>query len=345
MKHQLRLYFTILSTVLFLSCNKEKNDLIYETQIAKVEPIIGELEVSGRVEANDTKKIFIDKKLKVKSVFIQEGDYVEKNQLLITFDNNELNKLKRNIKQEKILLEKLEREYKIEQELFKIGGSPKNTSLELKEQIDVKKLALLTLEEDLLETKEEIKSPVSGTITKLLAQENYSVNTDEPLLTLTDLTNIKIILEIPEYEVEDIEINQKVEIKPELFEQKNSYKGYISRISKISRTSKNTSENVLEAEVQTNEKIQKLVPGFKVSATIYIDSKTNGILISKTALLFKDNKYIVFVVNNNNILEEREVSYNVLKGNKIHITSGIQKEEKYILFPTEDLIEGMQINS
>ena len=41
MKHQLRLYFTILSTVLFLSCNKEKNDLIYETQIAKVEPIIG----------------------------------------------------------------------------------------------------------------------------------------------------------------------------------------------------------------------------------------------------------------------------------------------------------------
>ncbi len=345
MKHQLRLYFTILSTVLFLSCNKEKNDLIYETQIAKVEPIIGELEVSGRVEANDTKKIFIDKKLKVKSVFIQEGDYVEKNQLLITFDNNELNKLKRNIKQEKILLEKLEREYKIEQELFKIGGSPKNTSRELKEQIDVKKLALLTLEEDLLETKEEIKSPVSGTITKLLAQENYSVNTDEPLLTLTDLTNIKIILEIPEYEVEDIEINQKVEIKPELFEQKNSYKGYISRISKISRTSKNTSENVLEAEVQTNEKIQKLVPGFKVSATIYIDSKTNGILISKTALLFKDNKYIVFVVNNNNILEEREVSYSALKGNKIHITSGIQKGEKYILFPTKELIEGMEINS
>lgn len=121
-----------------------------------------------------------------------------------------------------------------------------------------------------------------------MAQENYSVNTDEPPLTLTDLTNIKIILEIPEYEVEDIEIDQKVEIKPELFEQKKSYEGHISRVSKISKTSKNTTENVLE---------------------------------------------------------EREISYSALKGNKIHITSGIKEGEKYILFPTEDLVEGMKINS
>lgn len=345
MKLQFKIHFIIFSSILLLSCNKKNNSLTYETQTAKIEPVIGQIEVSGRVEANDTKKIFIDKKLKVKSVFIQEGDYVEKNQLLITFDNNEINKLKRSIAQEKISLEKLEREYKIEQELYKIGGSSKNSAIELKEQINIKKLALLTLEEDLSETKEEIKSPVSGTITKLLAQENYSVNTDEPLLTLTDLTNIKIILEIPEYEVEDIEIDQKVEIKPELFEQKKSYEGHISRVSKISKTSKNTTENILEAEVQIKEKIEKLVPGFKISAIIYVDSKRNGILISKTALVFKNNKYIVFIVNNENILEEREISYSALKGNKIHITSGIKEGEKYILFPTEDLVEGMKINS
>ena len=44
----------------------------------------GYIEADGNVAANDTKKVFVDKKLKVDEVFIQEGDYVEKGQKEIT---------------------------------------------------------------------------------------------------------------------------------------------------------------------------------------------------------------------------------------------------------------------
>ena len=44
------------------------------------------IDADGKVEANDTKKVYVDKKLKVKEIFVKEGDYVEKDTILMTFD-------------------------------------------------------------------------------------------------------------------------------------------------------------------------------------------------------------------------------------------------------------------
>ena len=63
--------------------------------------------------------------------------------------------------------------------------------------------------EDLAKTAEKIESPVSGTITSLTAQENYLVDTNSPLLEIADLSDIKIVLEVAEYDVKDIKLGQR----------------------------------------------------------------------------------------------------------------------------------------
>ena len=83
----------------------------------------GYIDVNGKVEANDTKKVFVDKKLKVDEVFIQEGDYVEKGQILMTFDETERNNIIRNLKREELSLAKAKRNLEVEKELLKLGGS------------------------------------------------------------------------------------------------------------------------------------------------------------------------------------------------------------------------------
>ena len=54
-------------------------------------------------------------------VFVQEGDFIEKGQLLMTFDETERNNIERNLEREKLALSKLKRDYNVEKELYKIG--------------------------------------------------------------------------------------------------------------------------------------------------------------------------------------------------------------------------------
>ena len=310
----------------------------------------GYIEADGNVAANDTKKVFVDKKLKVDEVFIQEGDYVEKGQLLMTFDETERNNTMRKLERERLALAKLKRDIKVERELNKIGGSSDNAVKELNEEIRKIEINIEEYMEDLSKTAEKIESPVSGTITSLTAQENYLVDTDSPdrkstrlNSSHTDISDIKIVLEVPEYDVKDIELGQKLMIKPEVFEKKKSYPGVITKISRISKVSETTSENVLEVEVKPDEAIPYIVPGFKVSAVIYLEQRDSGILIPKTAILEEAGKYYVFVSSDDGVLSKRIIEIENIKGDDIVVKNGLKAGENILITPDENLKEGSKV--
>lgn len=303
----------------------------------------GYIEADGNVAANDTKKVFVDKKLKVDEVFIQEGDYVEKGQILMTFDETERNNTMRKLERERLALAKLKRDIKVERELNKIGGSSDNTVKELNEEIRKIEINIEEYMEDLSKTAEKIESPVSGTITSLTAQENYLVDTDSPLMEIADLSDIKIVLEVPEYDVKDIELGQKLMIKPEVFEKKKSYPGVVTKISRISKVSETTSENVLEVEVKPDEAIPYIVPGFKVSAVIYLEQRDSGILIPKTAILEESGKYFVFVSSDDGVLSKRGIEVENIKGDDIVVKNGLKAGENILVTPDESLKEGSKV--
>ncbi|MDR3258389.1 MAG: efflux RND transporter periplasmic adaptor subunit [Fusobacteriaceae bacterium] len=302
------------------------------------------ISVDGKVVENDTKKVYVDKKLKVKEIFVKKGDYVEKGQLLMTFDENERNNTVRKIEKEELKLSKLRRNLEVEKKLYERGGSSRNALLELGEEIRTSEISVEEYNEDLIKTIEKIESPVSGTITSLTAEENYSVNTEQPLMEITDLTEIKIILEVPEYDIIDIKLGQKIDIKPEVYEKKKVFSGKVIDISKISKTSTSTSENVVEVEVKPDENIPNIVPGFKVSASIYLDSDED-LNISKTSIMEENDKYFLYVVNNKNIISKRYVEISdVKKGDHITIKSGVSLGEIIITTPNEFLKDGEKIN-
>lgn len=324
---------------------ENKNKIEYKAVKLKNTESKSYIDVNGEVEANNTKKIYVDKKLKVKEIFIKEGDYIEKGKVLMTFDDSIRNALIRNIKKEEINLNKLNRNLKIEEELLKIGGSSKNTVIDLSEEIDISKLILEEYGEELEKTVEKIESPVSGTITKLIAEENYSVNTEQPLMEIADLTKLKIILEVPEYDVLNVKLGQEIDIKPEVYEKKKVFKGNITNISKVSTTSDSTNENVLEVEVEPKEFIPNLAPGFKVSGIIYLSNMNKNINISKNAVIQEKENYFVFTIAENGILKKNYIKIGeVKKGETIEVVSGIKKEDIILINPSEKLKDGDKIN-
>ena len=302
---------------------------------------IGTLNLNGYIKANNPIGIFVDKKLKVKEVFIKNGDFVQKGQVLMTFDDDEANKLNRSIEKERINLEKIQRDLKTTRELYKLGGASRDEVRNLEDNARVSQLNIDEYIEVLNKTATEVRSPVDGVVSNLKAQENYLVDTDSSLLEIIDSNDLRIIVEIPEYNTQSVKLGQSVKVRQDISDDDKVYDGEITKISRLSTTSSLTSENVLEADVKTKELIPNLVPGFKIKAVLQLKSDEKNIIIPKIALQSENGKYFVFTIDTKNTVKRKEVTVKNIVGDNIIVTSGLNVGEILIITPDNRLSDGL----
>ena len=345
-----KLKFVILLLVLifilfyyFTHRGKKEEVYVDEYSYMKVEQTdeIGTINLNGYVKANNPIGIFVDKKLKVKEVFIKNGDFVEKGQILMTFDDDETNKLNRSIEKERINLQKIQRDLNTTRELYKLGGASKDEVRNLEDSARITQLNIDEYVEVLSKTATEVRSPVDGVVSNLKAQENYLVDTDSSLLEIIDADDLRIIVEIPEYNTQTVKIGQSIRVRQDISDDDKVYDGEITKISRLSTTSSMTGENVLEAEVKTNETIPNLVPGFKIKAVLQLKSDVKNIIIPKIALQNEEGKYFVYTLDEKNTIRKKIITIKNIVGDNIIVLSGLNPGEEIVLTPDNRLRDGL----
>lgn len=195
--------------------------------------------------------------------------------------------------------------------------------------------------EVLNKTATEVRSPVDGVVSNLKAQENYLVDTDSSLLEIIDSNDLRIIVEIPEYNSQSVKLGQSVKVRQDISDDDKVYDGEITKISRLSTTSTLTSENVLEADVKTKEVIPNLVPGFKIKAVLQLKADEKNIIIPKIALQSENGKYFVFTIDSKNTVKRKEVTVKNIVGDNIIVTSGLNVGEILIVTPDNRLSDGL----
>ena len=345
-----KLKFVILLLVLifilfyyFTHRGKKEEVYVDEYSYMKVEQTdeIGTINLNGYVKANNPIGIFVDKKLKVKEVFIKNGDFVEKGQILMTFDDDETNKLNRSIEKERINLQKIQRDLNTTRELYKLGGASRDEVKNLEDSARISQLNIDEYVEVLSKTATEVRSPVDGVVSNLKAQENYLVDTDSSLLEIIDADDLRIIVEIPEYNSQTVKIGQSIRVRQDISDDDKVYDGEITKISRLSTTSSMTGENVLEAEVKTNETIPNLVPGFKIKAVLQLKSDVKNIIIPKIALQNEEGKYFVYTLDEKNTIRKKIITIKNIVGDNIIVLSGLNPGEEIVLTPDNRLRDGL----
>lgn len=345
-----KLKFVILLLVLifilfyyFTHRGKKEEVYVDEYSYMKVEQTdeIGTINLNGYVKANNPIGIFVDKKLKVKEVFIKNGDFVEKGQILMTFDDDETNKLNRSIEKERINLQKIQRDLNTTRELYKLGGASKDEVRNLEDSARITQLNIDEYVEVLSKTATEVRSPVDGVVSNLKAQENYLVDTDSSLLEIIDADDLRIIVEIPEYNTQTVKLGQSIRVRQDISDDDKVYDGEITKISRLSTTSSMTGENVLEAEVKTNETIPNLVPGFKIKAVLQLKSDVKNIIIPKIALQNEEGKYFVYTLDEKNTIRKKIITIKNIVGDNIIVLSGLNSGEEIVLTPDNRLRDGL----
>ena len=339
------LLILIVLGLVYYFAHRNKKEKIYINDYSYMEvkktDEIGTLNLNGYIKANNPIGIFVDKKLKVKEVFIKNGDFVKKGQVLMTFDDDETNKLNRNIEKERINLQKIQRDLKTTRELQKLGGASKNDVKNLEDNARISQLSIDEYTEVLNKTATEVRSPVDGVVSNLKAQENYLVDTDSSLLEIIDSNDLRIIVEIPEYNSQSVKLGQSVKVRQDISDDDKVYDGEITKISRLSTTSSLTSENVLEADVKTKEVIPNLIPGFKIKAVLQLKADEKNIIIPKIALQSENGKYFVFTIDTKNTVKRKEVTVKNIVGDNIIVTSGLNIGEILITTPDNRLSDGL----
>ena len=344
LKFIILLILIILGLVYYFTHGNKKEKIYindYSYMEVKKTDEIGTLNLNGYIKANNPIGIFVDKKLKVKEVFIKNGDFVKKGQILMTFDDDETNKLNRNIEKERINLQKIQRDLKTTRELQKLGGASKNDVKNLEDNARISQLSIDEYTEVLNKTATEVRSPVDGVVSNLKAQENYLVDTDSSLLEIIDSNDLRIIVEIPEYNSQSVKLGQSVKVRQDISNDDKVYDGEITKISRLSTTSLLTSENVLEADVKTKEVIPNLIPGFKIKAVLQLKADEKNIIIPKIALQSENGKYFVFTIDTKNTVKRKEVTVKNIVGDNIIVISGLNVGEILITTPDNRLSDGL----
>ena len=273
-----------------------------------MEQIGNNLFYTGTFEPNKETKISADIQGKINSVLVDAGSVVSKGQSLVLLDNA---LLKLQLQTVDIQIEGFEndvRRYKILSEADAIQG----VQLE-KAELGLKsaKVQRATIVEQL--NKTTIKAPFAGIVTAKLTEEGAFASPGVPLVQITDISQLKFTVNVPENELSQFKMNQNYSLQADAYPE-NSLAGKVILVGSkanmgnsypIQFSLKNTSDLRIKSGMfgkvnLNNTDTQKhiIIPasaivGSNIQPQVYIISNGKAVLKNITIASRVQNKVIV----------------------------------------------------
>lgn len=224
----------------------------------------------------------------------------------------------------------------------KVGENKKTKSNQVQQEINaVKKLELqlLTKLDELNKLQDQLISPVTGTILTMVAEENYKVDPEKPVAEVADISQQKVRVELPTYELKGVAVGQKVRVNSDLLD-KPLYATVTKIISLAKEVQKNgVTDNVVEVEMILDTINDTLRPGYEVKVDIIKANKKNVFVIPAIAILRENNKTYVYIINKENKLEKKEIKVGLENIVEVEV-SGLKGGEKIVTNLSPDIKVG-----
>jgi len=170
-----------------------------------------------------------------------------------------------------------------------------------------------------------VKAPMSGVISALNVKEGQIATNSQPAATIVDMNQVYIQVNVVENIVNRLQIGQKVEVNvPAAFSE------YInSTISYISPSADPRSQ-LYPVKVYIDNVDKKIRPGMNGQVKLNMDQVESALVIKGNAVLDKDEKKVVYIVEDN-IAIEKIVTIGLDTGDYVEIKKGIKEGDNVIV--------------
>jgi len=334
--------FIILFMIKFCTPKINKKYIVSKIKRENLELFV---DMKGTVAANNVTKIGLDVNLSVDNVYFKAGDFVKKGDIIVKFSDYQ----KSDISEKRALLVVKNAQLRNLEKQQELGADVNQKIQEVKGEIDGLELEVKDEMKNAVLVQRTVRSPFDGYIVKINAVKGGIVNKNEPIVVLAKKNDLKIVSEsMTDEKIKNLGIGNMAEVS--LFRRKNKKAGEEKTLEELveikndkgkegfqNRDNKGnldlfSERKVIEAELfkinkVVNMNVLEFLPiSFKdlflneqVDIRVIYRKKENVLTVSKKAIIFKNQKSYIYLIDKNNLVREREVFVGVDNGEKIEI--------------------------
>ncbi len=306
------------------------------TTTVQSEPVTQSIPLTGAVEPNPDKVVHFVSLVSgiVSQTFFSLGDKVTKGQVLAYLRSSQLSDLEAQLKIIDAQISVATKKLQSMQAMFDDGVASHKDLTEAQSD-----LAIVKAEADKIRSHLQlysasseqgvflIKAPATGIITakSIAAGTQISANGDV-LFTITDLSEVWVLVNVYASNVTNISIGMGVSIKT-LSYPNEEFKGTIAAISQVL----DADAKVMKARVVLPNADLRLKPGMIVDVAAVRHLETHAISIPTSAIIFDANQNYVVVYRSDCDLEIRQVEVLLKSNGTTYISAGLRKDEQIVV--------------
>jgi RND family efflux transporter MFP subunit len=290
------------------------------------------LQLTGYMEAYSEIDIAAEAQGTITSMNAALGQEKSKGSIIATIDDK-LKKL--SVETAGISVAKLKKDLERYNNLYKGGTVTEQQLNDAQNLYDNAEIQLAQAEKQLSDAA--IKSPISGVITKKQVEVGEYINIGSPIVTIVDITRLKIKLNVSEANVYQLKLNDKAVITTDVYPGV-TFEGNISFISSQGDDSHNYPVEIVIA----NSSNYPLKSGTFANVMIKLPVAAEALYIPRESLLGSITEASVYVAENNKAILKKIVAGT---GNDkyIKVISGLKEGEEVIVNGQINLSENKAI--
>jgi len=256
----------------------------------------------------------------IEQLSVEEGDYVEKGQVLAEIDPRRY----------QLALDKADAELAgINQELQrlylmaekKLVSAQASDKLKYQHQAAVaaRKLAELDLQDS------QIIAPISGFISHRYVKPGYFTQGYQKLFHIVDSTNLQAVVYLPEHQLSNVKLDQQANLN--FSARKNQiYQAKIRSVSPVIDPKSGTFKVILS--IDNNE--QELKPGMFAQIALTFATHNDAFTIASDAIITLDNNSKIYLVRDNKAIEV-QISKGFIEGQLTEISGNIKEGDSVVV--------------
>jgi len=329
----------------FLASQQEDAPVVNVQRIGR-KSLNSYLVLNGVVEPERTVEVFSRLSAYVKKIIKEEGDYVRTNDVLAQLDDEEIlisyQQAKIQLEQAKLSLKEAEANFNRSQELIKKDLISEQEYQTTESAYNQRKLDYdnrmesyknLQLQLDWI----KIRALSDGYITERLIEVGSRVNQNQQVYTIEDFSPLLIRVYVPSSDAIKLQTRMPAEVTTDILPGR-IFNGDIKLINPRIDSQTGT----IKVTIEVFDETLQLKPGMFVKVKIIIGMKENILVIPRKAILFKQNKTYVFVLDQGRAAQ-REVILGLTEEDEVEITEGLNEDEVIVTVGVEGLKDGQQV--
>ena len=351
----------MLSAVLFISCGKNKKEVINNEPAipVKVSGITGDtnnstITASGKIEAENSANVSTRMMGYVTKVHVKVGQKVSAGQLLVSVNSTDLQAKKAQVEasilQATAGYNNAKKDYDRFVALFAQQSASQKELDDMTSRYEMAKAGLEGAKQMRNEVMAQfsysnITAPFSGEVTNTFVKEGDMANPGMPLVSIEGASHMQVTTMVSESDITSIKngINVKVLVK-------STNQQLAGKVVEVSGSAKNTGGQYL-VKVNLNNTGSKVLSGMFVNVQFPAANKPQikksqmgKVVVPQSALVQQGQLTGIYIIGNKNIAILRWLRIGKTFGNQVEVLSGLSANEQYIVSADGKLYNGAKIS-